>query len=65
MNWLLDRKQRAVEFDTLARLVRNVPVRRIIPHTDPQRIDLLCELILADAENVLSPQRAPSGSVSS
>jgi hypothetical protein len=54
-----------VEFDTLARLVRNVPVRRIIPHTDPQRIDLLCELILADAENVLSPQRAPSGSVSS
>jgi hypothetical protein len=65
MNWLLDRKQRAVEFDTLARLVRNVPVRRIIPHTDPQRIDRLCELILADAENVLSHQRAPSGSVSS
>jgi hypothetical protein len=52
MNWLLDRRQRAAEFDTLAALVRQVPVRRIVPHVDPGRIGALCELIVADAERV-------------
>jgi len=49
MNWLLDRKQRAAEFDFLSGLVTNVPVRRIIPHSDPARIGPLCDLIVADA----------------
>jgi len=49
MNWLLDREQRAVEFDTLSRLVQHVPVRRIVPHKDPGRIASLCELIQKDA----------------
>ena len=52
MNWLLDRRQRAAEFDTLAKLVAEVPVRRIVPHVDPGRIGALCELIVADAERV-------------
>jgi hypothetical protein len=60
MNWLLDRQQRAVEFDTLARLVRSVPIRRIVPSTDPQKINLLCELILKDAADILSRNRKPS-----
>jgi len=60
MNWLLDRQQRAVEFDTLARLVRSVPIRRIIPSTDPQKINLFCELILKDAEDILSRNCKPS-----
>jgi hypothetical protein len=60
MNWLLDRQQRAVEFDTLARLVRSVPIRRIIPSTDPQKINLLCDLILKDAEDILSRNCKPS-----
>ncbi len=53
MNWLLDREQRAVEFDVLARLVQVVPVRRIVPHADPKRIGELCNLIVSDAEAFL------------
>jgi hypothetical protein len=60
MNWLLDRQQRAVEFDTLARLVQSVPIRRIIPSTDPQKINLLCDLILKDAADILSRHGKPS-----
>ena len=50
MNWLLDRDQRAAEFDALSKLVTQVPVRRIVPHADPGRIGELCDLILADAK---------------
>jgi hypothetical protein len=53
MNWLLDREQRAQEFDFLARLVQLVPIRRIIPHADPKRIPELCHLIVSDAQNTL------------
>ncbi len=53
MNWLLDREQRAVEFDTLSRLVQQVPVRRLIPHRDAGRISALCELIQKDAAALL------------
>jgi hypothetical protein len=49
MNWLLDRNQRAAEFDALSKLVTQVPVRRIVPHADPGRIGELCDLIQADA----------------
>ncbi len=52
MNWLLDRGQRAAEFDALSRLVTQVPVRRIVPHVDPGRIGALCELIVADGERL-------------
>jgi len=50
MNWLLDRRQRAEEFDTLCRLVERVPIRRIVPHAQPEKISELCDLILRDAE---------------
>jgi len=50
MNWLLDRSQRAAEFDALGKLVAQVPIRRIVPHLDPGRIGTLCELVVADAE---------------
>jgi hypothetical protein len=50
MNWLLDRNQRAAEFDALSRLVTQAPVRRIVPHADPERLNELCDLILADAK---------------
>ena len=52
MNWLLDRRQRAAEFDALGKLVTQVPVRRIVPHLDHGRIGALCELIVADAERL-------------
>jgi hypothetical protein len=52
MNWLLDRGQRAAEFDALGKLVTQVPIRRIVPHLDLGRIGALCELIVADAERL-------------
>ena len=59
MNWVLGREQRANEFDTLSRLVQQIPVRRIVPHAKPEKIVSLCELILQDAASVLAP---PAGS---
>lgn len=58
MNWLLDRERRAAEFDVLARLVKQVPVRRIVAHKDPKKISALCDLIMRDAQDILS--RRPS-----
>jgi hypothetical protein len=62
MNWLLDREQRAGEFDVLTRLVANVPVRRIVPHQDPARLGALCDLLIADAER-LCTERKPAAVV--
>ena len=56
MNWLLDRNQRAAELDVLTRLVANVSVRRIVPHTDPARLGALCELIIKDAKRLSGRQ---------
>jgi hypothetical protein len=60
MNWLLDRNQRAAEFDALSKLVMQVPVRRIVPHADPGRIGHLCDLILADAKGLSSDYESTS-----
>ena len=54
MNWFLDRHQRAAEFHFLSKLVLQVPVRRIVPHADSHRIGAACDLILTDAEHILS-----------
>jgi len=56
MNWLINRKQRAEELDALTKLVARVPVRRIVPHADPQRLGALCELIMKDAEHLIERQ---------
>ena len=61
MNWLLDRSQRAAEFDTLSRLVTQVPIRRIVPHLETGRIGALCELIVADAERISSAYDSAAG----
>jgi hypothetical protein len=53
MNWLPDPEQRAKEFDVLARLLEAVPVRRIIPHTDPRKIGALCDLLTQDANRIV------------
>jgi hypothetical protein len=54
MNWLLDRSQRAEEFELLSRLISQVPIRRIIPHRDPAQLGSFCDLLLADAARILS-----------
>jgi len=59
MNWVLNREQRANEFDALCRLVQQVPVRRIVPHAKPEKIAGLCDLILRDAAAVLSSPKNP------
>jgi hypothetical protein len=51
MNWLLDRRQRAAEFDFLSTLVTRIPVRLVVPHSDPAKIAVLCDLIVADAQS--------------
>jgi hypothetical protein len=54
MNWILERKQRAAEFDVLARIVANTPVRRVVAHRDAAKISNLCELLLSDAEQLVA-----------
>jgi hypothetical protein len=61
MNWLLDRKQRAAEFDALGKLVMQVPIRRIVPHLDAGRISELCDLIIADAKRLSAAYDSPLG----
>jgi len=60
MNWVLNREQRANEFDALCRLVQRVPIRRIVPHVKPEKIAGLCDLILHDASAILASPKAPS-----
>jgi hypothetical protein len=45
---LMDKQMRAREFELLTRVLNNVPVRRVMPHTDPARIPGLCDSIIDD-----------------
>jgi hypothetical protein len=47
-NYLLDREMRAREFELLGTLVSRVPVRRVTPHADPDRLPRLCAAIMED-----------------
>jgi len=48
---LMDKQMRAREFELLNRVLNNVLLRRVIPHTDPARIPELCDSILDDFES--------------
>jgi hypothetical protein len=45
MNWYLDRRQRAEEFDVLTRLVASTDCFQVIPSSDPARLNTLAKLI--------------------
>jgi len=60
MNWMLNREQRAAEFETLGRLVAQVPVRRIVAHARPEKLPELCELIVRDAGGILASAKSVS-----
>jgi len=45
---LMDKQMRAREFELLTRVVSNVPVRRVTPHSDVANIPELCTRILSD-----------------
>jgi hypothetical protein len=47
-NHLLDTGMRALEFQSLGRLVASVGVRRIVPHEDVARLPALCDLVVDD-----------------
>ena len=44
--YLMDREMRAREFELLQRLLGSIPLKRVTPHSDPGRIDELCQAIL-------------------
>ena len=48
---LMDKQMRAREFELLTRVVGNVPVRRVTPHSDITQIPELCTRILSDFES--------------
>jgi hypothetical protein len=54
MNWLLDRDRRAEEFDELCKVVQQVPVRRVVAHTDGAELGKLCECIFEDTQKILA-----------
>jgi hypothetical protein len=43
---LMDKKMRAREFELLDRVIRNVPTRKLVPHSDPTYIGALCRTIV-------------------
>ena len=45
---LMDKQMRGREFELLNRVLNNVPLRRVIPHSAPARIPELCDSILND-----------------
>lgn len=54
MNWLLDRDQRSAEFNAVAELVARVDCFRVIPNSDPDRLNALTCLIEAHALGLVS-----------
>ncbi len=58
MRRLLDRMQRAAEFDVLSRVAMQAPVRRIVPHVDFARVSILCDLIVADSKRLFGSSRS-------
>ena len=56
MNWLLDTRQRAIEFDFLVGVLAHVPVKRVVAHSDPARMCALRDLVAEDVR--LSPRSA-------
>lgn len=47
-NYLMDTRMRARQFDLLTRVLANVPVRKVTPHADADRLQELCDCICAD-----------------
>ena len=45
---VLDRAMRAREFEVLGRLIAAIPVRRLVAHSDPRRINDICGVVLED-----------------
>lgn len=55
---VLDREMRAEEFAVLGRLVSKVILRRVYPHSDPSRLQDLCDVICEDIDSCLGQRSA-------
>ena len=55
--YLMDKEMRAREFEFLQRVVSAVPLRRVTPHSDPARIDGLCQAILESFDSGMPASR--------
>jgi hypothetical protein len=60
---LMDKHMRAREFELLTRVLNNVPLRRVTPHTDTIRIPELCDRILSDFAALDSCRHKDAGHV--
>lgn len=49
---LISKEQKAAEFDVLSRLATRVAFRKITPHSDEAKLDVLCDLILENASKL-------------
>jgi hypothetical protein len=58
VNYLLDAPMRAREFELLGRLVRCVPVRRVVRPEDLARLPALCQAVLEDFQGLPCPREA-------
>jgi len=52
---LIDAECRARNFSFLARLARAVPLRKMVPHSNPDRLEKMCELIAGDFRKQVVP----------
>ncbi len=48
VNYVLDKRMRAQEFEILGRLIRHVRLRRLVPNANPVYLTKLCDLVLDD-----------------
>jgi len=49
-NYLLDKQMRSAEFKTLVGIVSEIPVRSLVPNSDPQRLSDLYQIVIDDLE---------------
>jgi hypothetical protein len=57
----MDRPMRAREFDLLARVVADVPIRRVVPHGEVANLPRLCEMIVEDVQALAQSAPRPAG----
>ncbi len=57
--YLMDKAMRAREFELLDRVIRQVRLRKVVPHTNPAHIEKLCKLIIEDARQISRSGPAP------
>jgi hypothetical protein len=60
MNWYLNRRQRAEEFEVLTRLVSSIECCRLTPGSDPARLPALAELVERHVLHLSDSQRSSS-----